>query len=266
MLKATLSINLIACTRFCTRSLWRLDQRRALGRRRVPHRGQQVLPAAQAPGVEAGPGRGVHQDLARVPRVRSAAEHPRAGRHRLQRGVRRPLEVAMAVGVRGGTGQQRRKVDDDALHPHVAVGGHQRRRLRTVERLVEGPGALARALAGRVPHPDEPGRSLEPPMRPAAARAEALDRHVRRGDDDGDGPGAARRRRSTSQGDHVGRGEELPLGVGLVEELRAEGEVHGGAAITGGGAPPAGGGGWLWRGPGGGEGPDEVGNDGPLGG
>ncbi|CAA7395129.1 unnamed protein product [Spirodela intermedia] len=95
--------------------------------------------------------------------------------------------------VRHSSRHQRRQVDHHPVNSHVAVGRHQRRRLRAVDGLVEGPGTLARALSFRVADPDvgKSGPAILPrwqrrrPVRPAPAHAEPFHRNISGGEHHG---------------------------------------------------------------------------------
>ncbi|GER55536.1 50S ribosomal protein L16 [Striga asiatica] len=240
------------------------NERGALGRLRVPHRRQQILPPVHAVRVVAGAARLVRQHVTRVSRVCARPEHPRARRHRLQRRRRRPLEVPAVEGVRHRPGQHCRQVDHHPVHSNVAARRHQRRRLRPVHRLVERPRAETRALARRVPDPRvrESGRRPVRPVPAAPVHAEPGDGNVLRRQDDVDRPAGVPA--PGRQVHDVRVLEGLPEGVLLVEDLFPDDDPWraGGALVLLRRLPPRGNGGG--RRCGGVERPEEINDYGAL--
>jgi len=164
-----------------------LDQRAAGRRGRVVERGEEVFSPLRAIGVVAGTARLVNLQVAGVSRVRAAAELPQARRGGLQGRVAGALVVRVTERVRHHAGELARQVDDHAVHGSVAVGRNEGRALRSVQRLVERPRALAGALRGRVADPYVRGAGLGVrAVQAALAHAEALHGDVLRGEDQRD--------------------------------------------------------------------------------
>ncbi|KAK3014573.1 hypothetical protein RJ639_008905 [Escallonia herrerae] len=99
-------------------------------------------------------GDGVYQQVSGIARVRPFPVNTRTSRCSLQLCTGRSLIVAISKWVRGSPGQQASQVDDHAVKAHVVVRRHQRWALWAVYGLVEGPGAVTRALGLRVTNPD----------------------------------------------------------------------------------------------------------------
>ncbi|KAK3423538.1 hypothetical protein EUGRSUZ_F00363 [Eucalyptus grandis] len=256
-------------------------QRRTGRRGRIVESRDQVLSPVHAVRVVARPRRLIHQQVPGVARVRPVTVDPGARRRRLQRRPRLALVVPVRERVRGGPGEEACQVDHHPVDGDIPVGRHQRRALRAVLGLVERPRALPRALRLRVAHPDvreprAPALDLDGTdggvVGAAPAHAEPLDGHVGRGEHHVDGVPLFAPGRELYE---VFVREGLPEGVALVEDLPPERDGEGRRAPLGGGEvvvlvdrlPPMG---YGWRGLSqrrvGGEGGDEVGNDGALGG
>ncbi|PON50337.1 hypothetical protein TorRG33x02_314670 [Trema orientale] len=123
-------------------------------RRRIIQSRKQVPPPISTMRIIASSSRGVHKQVPSITRVGPLSVHPRASRRGLERRLSRALEVAVAEGVGHGPSQKASQVDDHSVQAHVVVGRHQGRGLGPVNGLVEGPGALARALGLGVSDPD----------------------------------------------------------------------------------------------------------------
>lgn len=169
-----------------------------------------------------------------------------------------------------GAGEDGGEVDDHAVDADIGVGGNERRGLGAVDRLVEWPCALAGALIGGITDPEvrESDRSGTVwvggggGMGGAAGGAKALDGDVGGSEDRGDGGAVGS---AGGESEEIGGGEGFTERETIVDELRAEGEGDRAAAVGAGGGPP-GGDGWGGDRGRGGEGEDEVGDGGAVGG
>ncbi|KAG0470082.1 hypothetical protein HPP92_016782 [Vanilla planifolia] len=249
--------------------LYILHERGALRGLGIPHCRKQVLSAVHPASIVAGPRGGVHEHLAGVSRICPSPKDSGARSHRLERRVLRPLEVPLPIRIRYRAGKQSGQVDHHPVGTDVTVGRPERRSLRAVWRLVEGPGALPRALRQRVPDPEVGGAAGEAGVGSTSGGAEALDSDVGGGDDEGDGERVGVVGKGDGGEGGKGRGvEDAAEGAGREEDLRAEGDGRGGcglAVVEASGGPPGGDGGRRWWGAGG-EGDEEVSDDGALGG
>ncbi|RLN11920.1 hypothetical protein C2845_PM09G08830 [Panicum miliaceum] len=263
----------------------RLHQRGACRRVGVEQSRQQVLPPARAVRVVASARRRVHQQPPGVPGVGAAAVDARARRGGLQRRGAVALVEPVPERVGHRAGHHAGHADHRAVHAGVPAGRHQRRRLGPVRRLVERPRALPRALRGRVAHPRvrrAGAAAAERPVVPAPARAEALHRHVLRREHQRDAARLRGARRGRERRE-LGQLQALPQRARLVRDLAGQDHPHvpAGAAAAGAvladgrrgslgevepvdAAPPLCDGRGAGRRRRGGEGEEEVGDDGLL--
>jgi hypothetical protein len=194
----------------------------------IDQRRHEILPAVPADHVVPSSGSRVKPDSAGVPRVRAAAVDAGACSRHLHGCAGVALEVSVPIWVGDRARQQRREVDQHAVHTDVAVWRGQRLAAAAPGHMpgavcealgrVEWPRAPPRALNGGVAHPHVRGSPRRGgPVRPARAAALSLDGDV--GGSEHDGHASWRDAEPRRQPLDLDPGQRLPQRARLVVHL-----------------------------------------------